>query len=345
MMKILYAIQGTGNGHITRAIALLPELKKHGQVDVLLSGEQCEIELPFPVKYRFKGLSFFFGKKGGVDVWRTYLEANTKLLLADIKKLPVNDYDLVISDFEPVSAWACLLAKRDCVGLSNQIATIHPSAPRPKRKDLVGWMVLKRYAPTNINYGFHYKAFDLNIFTPLIRDEVRILKPTNKGHYVVYLPAYADDKIIKQLNRLPAVKWEVFSKTATLERSEGNVHMQPLDNKKFTTMLASCEGVLCNAGFGTTSEALFLGKKLCVIPMKGQYEQACNAEFLKQMKVKVVKKLKRKHLPKIAEWMEEGFVPKVNYSDQRTMIVEKIVAHAGKNLGAAYLAEEQFLFQ
>ncbi len=344
-MKILYAIQGTGNGHLTRAIALLPELQKHGHVDILISGEQCEIALPFPVKYRFKGLSFFFGKKGGVDVWRTYLQANTKQLLSDIKKLPVNDYDLVISDFEPVSAWACLLAKRDCVGLSNQIATIHPSAPRPKRKDLLGWMVLKRYAPTNINYGFHYKAFDLNIFTPVIRDEVRNIKVTNKGHYVVYLPSYSDDKIIKQLSRLPVAKWEVFSKTTTVERVEGTIHIQPLDNKKFTAAMASCEGVLCNAGFGTTSEALYLGKKLCVIPMKGQYEQACNAEFLKKMKISVVKKLKRKHLPKIADWMENGTNTKVNYVDQRNLIVGKIVIHAGKNLSAEYIGEEQFLFQ
>lgn len=344
-MKILYAIQGTGNGHITRALALLPELRTHGQVDILVSGEQSEINLPYPIKYRFKGLSFFFGKKGGINVWRTYLKANTRQLLDDIKKLPVNDYDLVISDFEPVSAWACLLAKRDCIGLSNQVATIHPSAPRPKKKDLLGWMVLKRYAPTSINYGFHYKAFDLNIFTPVIRDEVRNYKVSNKGHYVVYLPSYGDEKIIKQLKRLPAAKWEVFSKTATKAYLDGSIHVQPLDAKKFTASMASCEGVLCNAGFGTTTEAMFLGKKLCVIPMKGQYEQACNAEFLKKMKVTVAKKLKRKHLPKIAAWMEHGEVTKVSYTDQRKLIVDRIVQHAGKSQVKPYLEEDFLLFQ
>ncbi|NDB36263.1 MAG: glycosyl transferase, partial [Flavobacteriia bacterium] len=41
-MKILYAIQGTGNGHISRAIALVPEFQKLVEVDVLISGTQSQ---------------------------------------------------------------------------------------------------------------------------------------------------------------------------------------------------------------------------------------------------------------------------------------------------------------
>lgn len=38
-MKIFYAIQGTGNGHISRAMELLPYFEKYGSVDVFLSGD------------------------------------------------------------------------------------------------------------------------------------------------------------------------------------------------------------------------------------------------------------------------------------------------------------------
>jgi hypothetical protein len=34
---------------------------------------------------------------------------------------------------------------------------------------------------------------------------------------------------------------------------------------------------LCNAGFETPAEALFMDKKLFVIPIHNQYEQECNA--------------------------------------------------------------------
>lgn len=62
-MKILYAIQGTGNGHMTRASAIIPILMNKGEVDILISGTQADLSLPFPVKYTYKGLSFIFGKK------------------------------------------------------------------------------------------------------------------------------------------------------------------------------------------------------------------------------------------------------------------------------------------
>ena len=75
-MRILYAIQGTGNGHLSRARDVIPVLQKKGDLDLLVSGIQADVSLPFPTKYKLKGLSFIFGKNGGVDLWKTYLKAN-----------------------------------------------------------------------------------------------------------------------------------------------------------------------------------------------------------------------------------------------------------------------------
>ena len=71
-MKILYAIQGTGNGHLSRARDIIPILQQKGELDILVSGIQADVDLPYPVKYRFKGLSFIFGKNGGIDLIATY---------------------------------------------------------------------------------------------------------------------------------------------------------------------------------------------------------------------------------------------------------------------------------
>jgi hypothetical protein len=59
-MKILYAIQGTGNGHIARAEDIIPVLSQYGDLDLFISGAQADIKLSFPVKYKSKGLSFYF---------------------------------------------------------------------------------------------------------------------------------------------------------------------------------------------------------------------------------------------------------------------------------------------
>ena len=186
-MKILFAIQGTGNGHLSRARDIYPELAKHGEVDVLISGIQADVEVPFPVKYRYYGLSFIFGKTGGVDIWATVRRMKPLRLMRDINKLPVQDYDLVINDFEPVSAWACKLKGRPCISLSHQSAVLNRNAPQPAATDMLGYIVLKRYAPVTAAYGFHFRQYDENIFTPVIRRDVRNMQPTDEGHYTVYL--------------------------------------------------------------------------------------------------------------------------------------------------------------
>ena len=63
-MKILYAIQGTGNGHISRSTEVLKYLVKEADVDILVSEIQHEVNLGFKVKYQLEGLGFVFGKTG-----------------------------------------------------------------------------------------------------------------------------------------------------------------------------------------------------------------------------------------------------------------------------------------
>lgn len=325
-MKILYAIQGTGNGHLSRAREIIPILKRKGDVDILVSGTQGDLSLPFDVKYTFKGLSFIFGKKGGVDWVKTYASIDSSELRRDISRLPVEQYDLVINDFEPVSAWACNNKKIPCIALSHQCAVIAPSTPRPLSEDIFGISVLKHYAPSTIQYGFHFGNYQKNIFTPVIRSEVRELKPSNQKHYTVYLPAYDDERLIKNLSVFKSVQWDVFSKHNSKIIRKDNVIIRPINNEAFLHSLASCTGVLCGAGFETPAEALFLKKKLLVIPMKSQYEQQCNAYALTLMDVPVIKSLKKKHHHIIKDWIEKGTVPSVYYPDQTEKIIDTIIA-------------------
>jgi hypothetical protein len=41
--------------------------------------------------------------------------------------------------------------------------------------------------------------------------------------------------------------------------------------------MAACKGLLCTAGFESVCEAMYLGKPVLMVPVAGQYEQACNA--------------------------------------------------------------------
>jgi len=326
-MKILFGIQGTGNGHLSRARDVYPELAKYGEVDVLISGIQADVSVSFPVKYKRYGMSFIFGKKGGVDIWDTVKKSDLVHLIKDIRELPVEDYDLVINDFEPVSAWACKRKKLPCISLSHQCAVLNENAPQPEEEDRIGKLVLQRYAPVTAAYGFHFKAFAENIFTPVIRKEIRAITPEDRGHYTVYLPAYDDATIVNHLSKFPGVKWEVFSKHNKEPFVSGNVSVQKIDNTAFVESMATSTGVLCGAGFEGPAEAMYLGKKVLVIPMLAQYEQQCNAAGAVAMGATMIKTLDEKYHGSIRQWLEEGKHLSVNYTDITAEIVEKIMSN------------------
>jgi uncharacterized protein (TIGR00661 family) len=258
-------------------------------------------------------------------MWRTYLKGNTVRFQKEMKQIPVNDYDLVINDFEPVSAWACKLGNKPCISFSHQAAVLSPHAPKPRNNDLMGKLILKKYAPTTQQYGLHFKSYASNIYTPIIRHDIRVAKTVTGNHYTVYLPAYSDEKLSAMLSLAKGVTWDVFSKHNQREMHTGNLRIRPITNEAFINSMAGSKGILCGAGFEAPAEALFLGKKLMVIPMKGQYEQQCNMTALKLMGVPVLKSLKRKHLGALIDWIETDAHVEVDYPDITDYIVDRLL--------------------
>jgi uncharacterized protein (TIGR00661 family) len=143
------------------------------------------------------------------------------------------------------------------------------------------------------------------------------------------------------------VKWQVFSKHYKKGKQQKNIKIFPIDSDLFLKSIASSSGVLCNAGFGAVSEALFLKKKVMVIPMKKQLEQACNAAMLKEMGVPVIKKLNLDNIPKIKKWLLDDTIVEVDYPDNTQEIVSLIVDnHTGhKKIKANYEPNNYPIFQ
>lgn len=321
----MYAIQGTGNGHLSRAIDIGPALENHGKVDYFISGAQADIDFPYEVKYKSKGLSFYFGKRGGIDYALTLFKNSASRVYKELRSFPVEEYDLIINDFEPISAWAAKLKGKECIALSHQSALLGHYFPKPAKTDLIGETILKNYAPAAKYYGFHFEAKGGSIFTPIIRKSIRKAKVKNEGHYVVYLPSYADERILRVLKQLPEIDWQVFSKHTKKGDTYGNVTVHPIDGDLFVESITTCEGVLCGAGFETPSEALFLGKKLMVIPMKNQYEQHCNAAALANLGVPVFGQLSSKYIPYLREIIYSDMPNPIAYPDQTEEVVGTVM--------------------
>ncbi len=327
-MKILYAVQATGNGHIARAKELLPYLEQYGTVDVFLSGSNSNLQVPLPVKYKSKGVSLFYGNRGGLDYWKMLQELSPLKIIAEARALPVEKYDVVINDFECITSLACKLKNVASVNFGHQASFISSHTPRPAKKDPVGELILRNYATATQYIGLHFEQYDDFIYSPIIKEQVLYANPTDQEHITVYLSHYSDDFIAPYLQQLPAVRFEVFSKQVKEKVQVGNISFLPISNEAFTNSMIHATGVITGAGFETPAEALVLGKKLMCLPIRGQYEQLCNAAALKNFGVPVLSSVRETFADEIRSWLEAAGPRQLALTHSTETIVSKVIETA-----------------
>ncbi|MEO6189212.1 MAG: glycosyltransferase family protein, partial [Saprospiraceae bacterium] len=286
-MKILYAFPATGNGHISRAITLNPYLSKIGQVDYLISGTNSSLNFPYPLKYKFKGISLFYNKEGGLDHFKFLRQLNFLRIYKELKKIPIEKYDWIISDFEPISALACILKKKPFMHWGHQASFQYLQTPRPHEKSLLGETLLTRYINTDCSFGLHFKSYHHNICGPVIKNS--ILETSRKADDLisVYLPQYPLVKLIEFFGNLKPIDVQIFHPEVKVIEKNSNIGLYPINKELFDNSLIFCKLLITGGGFETPSEALYLNKRLISIPIKSHYEQKCNAAALSKLNVPV----------------------------------------------------------
>lgn len=286
-MKILWGINGTGNGHITKSIHLINSAEKLGhEVDILISGKTSNIPINKYVKFDLLGFSFKY-KNGALDFFETLRRLNLTKFLHDIR-LDVTSYDMIVTDFEPITAWTARINRRKVLGISHQYSFIHNDVPLPGKNDCLYRWLISKYAPVDVPIGLHFQKYNSSIFLPIIRTEILDSKSDNYGHITVYTPGYDIKYLIDYFKKFGR-EVHIFSGLEYYETKK--VKVFPLSVEEFNISLLNCDTIICGSGFETPSEALYLNKKIITLPLKGQWEQLANAKALSQLGVRVEKKV------------------------------------------------------
>lgn len=305
-MKIFYAVQATGNGHISRATQLLPYLQQHGKVDVFLSGANATLPAQLPVRYSSKGMSLFYSACGGLDYKKMWRENSLFRATREARDLPLEQYDVILNDFDFITAKACKMKGLPSVQFGHQASFMSAQTPRPAQRSLMGELILKQYAPATHYVGLHFQQYDSFILPPVIKESFLNADPLDNGHVTVYLPAYEQHCLLRHFKQMKHVHFHWFLKDVEeIERVE-NITYFPVDQELFNKSLIHCHGLITGGGFETPAEALYLGKRLLSIPIRGQYEQRCNAAALQQMGVMVLDDAATPHFHEnIANWLQQ----------------------------------------
>ncbi|ABI40611.1 conserved hypothetical protein [Shewanella sp. MR-4] len=278
-MRILYGVQGTGNGHLSRARVMAKALIEHNiQVDFLFSGRKPEhfFDMECFGEYRVQAGMTFATHSGRVNVSQTVRQNCSLSLLKDIQALDLSCYDLVLNDFEPVSAWAARRQGVPSIGISHQAALTHPV---PKLGST--WfneLLLNYFAPVDVALGCHWHHFGFPILPPFVEVDASPIEHTHQ--ILVYLPFEEADAIAEFFKPFTDYQFLVYHAKQPTAPLADHIQWHGFNRDGFKQHLASCGGVIGNAGFELASEALTLGKKLLVKPLIGQFEQLSNVAAL-----------------------------------------------------------------
>ncbi|BBA32004.1 putative uncharacterized protein [Methylocaldum marinum] len=321
-MKVFYGVQATGNGHITRARAIAPKLKQAGaEVTYLFTGRPWEklFEMEIFGDYQWRAGLTFETRFGNVRYLKTAFRNNLAAFVRDVKNLDLSSYDIVISDFEPVTAWAARIQGIKTVGIGHQYAFGYDI---PKAEvDFMGSQVLKYFAPVAVGLGVHWHHFHYPILPPIIETDLESVS-VQQDKIIVYLPFEDVNHVIRLLKPFRQRQFHIYSSTMPDERHPRpeHIHVKQLSRTGFRQDFADAAGVICNSGFELTSEALHLGKKLLVKPLHRQMEQLSNALALELLQLGQV--MQNLDGPTIEAWLQQSRASRVAYPDVAQSVVD-----------------------
>jgi len=300
MARIIYGVAGEGFGHSSRSHLIGQRLIDAGH-DVMFVGSQKS--LMYLKEYFGQRVREIFGllfayEDGRVDKSET-LRQNL-MNLPDGNKL--NDElfkehfepfgpDLVISDFEPFSAWWAWRNRVPFISIDHEhLLTLcdleHPDKDWFAR--LTSGVVTTCYYVGAVRYVIlnffraPVKIKEAVVAAPIVRPVVTALEASVGDHILIYSTSgKGSERLAKMLGEFGSEKFIVYG--FDKEEQHRNCLFKKRSTEGFLLDLASSRGVVASAGFSLISECLYLKKKMYVLPLAGQYEQIINAQYIEDI--------------------------------------------------------------
>lgn len=323
-MKILYGLNGVGNGHISRARLIVPKLRAAGaDVTCILSGraaEDCpDLSELGDVTFR-KGLTISF-ENGNMDFFKNSVGLVRQFpnLIREVATLDVSEYDLVVSDFEPVCAWAAKVQGTPCVATANHHSL---EFDVPRTSPYSPFMLFMRgILPADTKIPTHYHHFDQPILPPFKANMEA--GETDPKKILVYLNFENLESTATLLKDFKDHEFYIYNAEVDTPSDEGNLHFRPLSKEGFKADFQTSAGVITNAGFMTTAEALQMGKKILVKPAIGQKEQESNVIALEELGY--ASSMRDLDSGIVREWLDQQTAVKMTCPDTAQGIVDWIM--------------------
>lgn len=301
MARILYGVAGEGFGHSSRSNLIAKRLLDAGH-DVLFAASRKSLRYLseyFPERVReVYGLHFVY-QQGKVRPLKTFwsnlsgyrkgIGTNRRLFQDTVRPFAP---DVVISDFEPFSAWWAWRHRVPCISLDHEhMLTLCKLESIPHRRvdQFLAYLVTRGYhtwADAYLILNFFrspLKSSAAVLAPPVIREIVQNAQPWQGDHVTVYstdTSAGTREGLCEILKQFPGQRFFIYG--FDVDQEEGNLVFKKTSTEGFIHDLAGCRGVVATAGFSLISECLHFRKKMMLSPVRCQFEQIVNAHYIEK---------------------------------------------------------------
>ncbi|MEM3127244.1 MAG: glycosyltransferase family protein, partial [Candidatus Woesearchaeota archaeon] len=214
-----------------------------------------------------------------------YLYSAIKTAAIIIKEKP----DIIINDFEPFTAYIGKIFFIPLIEVNNNqvISKGKIAVPKESFFDYIkSRIILKIVVPIANKYIISsffevpLKSKKAVLVAPILRKEVKKLKPQKKDYVLVYQTSKSNSKLLHELKKIDQ---EFIIYGFNIDKKEANLNFRAFDNKQFYKDLANCKAIITNGGFTLITEAIYLKKPILSIPIKKQFEQMTNALYVEKL--------------------------------------------------------------
>ena len=300
MARIIYAVAGEGFGHASRAHLIGQRFLDAGHDVIFATSHRALLYLRECFGERAQeifGLTFDYSK-GYVapiaTVWKNLWQfpnghRTNKELYNQVYE-PFRP-DLVVTDFEPFSAWWAVRHRVPFISVNNEHTLTFCKIDHELRHVIqrlqasavtrFHCMGAKAYVIINF-FEAPLKTDRAMLAPPIVRRIITELTPSNAGHITIYWTTGTREQWLREvLGRFPDQQFHIYGFNKRFE--SGNCLFQERSTEGFLADLASSRGVIASAGFSLISECLSLKKKMLLLPVGGHYEQLTNAHYVERL--------------------------------------------------------------
>ncbi|MFN8437534.1 MAG: glycosyltransferase family protein [Cytophagales bacterium] len=303
MKKAKFIVQAEGRGHFTQAYELAQYLESRNITvsEIWITYNYRPTPTYFLEKYSSKIKYFhsptfsYDSNQKGLNIFKTFLKQTIFLpryiqSIYNLKNVSEKECDYIFNFYEPLAGLAQLFVTNDSlkyIPISHHFYLTHPDFQlKSKHSFAKNWLIwlnkivsINSYCVLALSFRPAKAAFsNIKVIPPLLKKTIIRSIPETQNYVLAYSvnQGYLNELLLSHQKNSDYIV-HYFGDVKEDSQPHPNFYIHKADATLFEKYLVKCSVYMSTAGFDSIAEALYLQKKIILVPVRNHLEQYNNA--------------------------------------------------------------------